>query len=151
MSTLDDRLCLNQEEVAAKVLDGEAIIINLTSGQYYRMDKVGAEIWQMIEARHSVEELILSIFGRYNVSLEQVRVDVERLTAELVEENLVTVANDGMPLSEIRDVKQRKDKSTYESPNLKKYSDMADLLALDPPMPGLQNIAWKDPDDNAND
>jgi len=31
----------NEEEVASKVMDGEAILINLSNGIYYSMDKVG--------------------------------------------------------------------------------------------------------------
>ena len=31
-----------EEEIASKVIDGEAIIINLANGVYYSMDKVGA-------------------------------------------------------------------------------------------------------------
>ena len=30
------------------------------------------------------------------------------------------------------------------------HRDMADLLALDPPMPSLEDIAWKDPDDESS-
>ena len=42
MSGLPERFRVNTEEVAAKVIDGEAIIINLTTGVYYSMDGVGA-------------------------------------------------------------------------------------------------------------
>ena len=38
-------------------------------------------------------------------------------------------------------------KLPYESSNLNIYRDMAGLLALDPPMPSLQEITWKEPDD----
>jgi len=33
----------------------------------------------------------------------------------------------------------------YESPMLTTYRDMADLLALDPPMPRLEDIVWEEP------
>ena len=40
MLTLQNRLRPNEEEVAGKVMDGDAIIINLSNGIYYSMDKV---------------------------------------------------------------------------------------------------------------
>ena len=45
MPGLQSRLKPNEEEVAAKVLDGEAILINLSNGAYYSTDKRGAFIW----------------------------------------------------------------------------------------------------------
>ena len=43
------RLIPNKKEVAVKIMDGEAIFINLSSGVYYSMDSIGAIIWEMIE------------------------------------------------------------------------------------------------------
>ena len=45
MLSLQSCLRPNEEEVAAKVMDGEAILINLSSGIYYSMDKVGGVLW----------------------------------------------------------------------------------------------------------
>jgi hypothetical protein len=40
-------------------------------------------------------------------------------------------------------------KSAYEPPKLNAYRDMGDLLALDPPMPGLEDIPWEGAEDKA--
>ena len=34
----------------------------------------------------------------------------------------------------------------YTVPVLNSYKDMSELLALDPPMPGLEQVPWKDSD-----
>ena len=65
MLSLKDRLQPQGNQVAAKVMDGEAIIINLANGIYYSMDKVGGLIWEMIEAKHSLDEMITTIVVRY--------------------------------------------------------------------------------------
>ena len=36
------------------------------------------------------------------------------------------------------------DKLPYKSPQLHIYTDMEDLLALDPPTPGFADIPWKE-------
>ena len=83
----------NKEEVAAKVMDSEAILINLSNGIYYSMDKVGGLIWEIVEGRYSLEEMVGVIADRHEVSAEQVQADVKRIVEELVQENLVHEAD----------------------------------------------------------
>lgn len=142
------RLRPNEEEVAAKVMDGEAILINLSNGMYYSMDKVGGLIWEMIEGNHNMEEIVAAIIAHYDASPEQVQADVERLATELVEENLVNISDNEAPRGENQQ-RELEQKLPYESPRLNIYRDMADLLALDPPMPGLGDLVWKKPDDES--
>ena len=81
MLSLKDRLQPQGNEVAAKVMDDEAIIINLANGIYYSMDRVGASIWEMIEGKHSLDEIITTTVARYDVSPEQAQADIERRSA----------------------------------------------------------------------
>jgi Coenzyme PQQ synthesis protein D (PqqD) len=145
MLTLQHRLRAG-EEVAAKVIDGEAIIINLANGMYYSMDKVGALIWEMLEGEHSLEEVVTAVAARYDVSREQAQADVERLATELLQENLLLESSDAAPPRKTSEAGIQP-KSPYETPQLNIYRDMGDLLALDPPVPGFQEIAWKEPED----
>jgi len=70
---------------------------------------------------------------------------VERVVAELVQENLVKVSDEEFPLGDNLswDSEQR---LAYESPQLNIYRDMGDLLALDPPMPELAASPWSKED-----
>src|SRR5713101_5423272 len=129
------------EEVAAKVIDGEAIIINLANGIYYSLDKVGGLIWEMLAGKYSLEEVIAAILARYDVSREQAQADVERLATELLQENLLLVSTDGALPQQVSE-QEFSQKLPYETPLLNIYRDMGDLLALDPPLPGFQEIAW---------
>ena len=145
MLTPDTRLCPNVNEVAAKVMDGEAIMINIANGMYYSMDKVGGMIWGLIEGRHSAEEIVAEITAQYQVAPEQAQSDVDRLVAELLQENLILVSGDEAPIPKtLRE--ESAQKHVYEPPNLNAYRDMAALLALDPPMPGVLESPWKEPE-----
>ena len=146
MLTLHNSLHLNDEEVAAKVLDGEAIMINLSNGNYYSMDKVGGFLWELVEQKRTLGHMVAAPLTHYDVSREQAQADVERLAAEMVRENLVNVAGDEAPPRE-NQPEDAQQKLPYEPPILNAYRDMADLLALDPPMPGFGEIAWKEPDE----
>ena len=79
----------NPDEVAAKVVQGEAIIINLASGVYYSMTGVGAAAWGLLEATGDVERTVDTLCASYNVDAPRCRAEVERLVAELLTERLL--------------------------------------------------------------
>jgi hypothetical protein len=97
MLTLGDRLCPNSEEVASQVMDGEAIMINLSNGMYYSMDGVGGFIWGLIEEARSLREIAEQVVGRYDVASAEAKQDLERLAAELLADKLVLVVDGPLP------------------------------------------------------
>ena len=136
-----DRLAPNAEEVAGEVIDGEAIIISLTTGVYFSMDRVGGLIWSLIEARRSLQDIVATIVARHEVTSDEARTDVQRVVSELLEHRLVVVSNEApRPMDPESTPEQR---LPYDAPRLNVYRDMGDLLALDPPAPGLKDIPWK--------
>jgi hypothetical protein len=139
----DERVQPNNREVSSKVIEGEAIIIRLSDGIYYSMDNVGALIWGMIEDRRGIGEIVDAVIARFDVASEQARDDAHRLFDELVAERLI-VAADGPPLA-AGSVASEATKAAYVAPKLNVYRDMGELLALDPPAPGLMDLTWTDP------
>ncbi len=138
MLSINDRLCPNEEHVAAKVVDDEAILINLANGFYYSMDKVGSLIWTLIEQHYSIEEIAKSVSGQFEVSYKTAQGDVQRLITELVQENLVSISS--LPAQSNTDIRKNyavDNKPPYTSPQITKFDDMAEMFALDPPLPGL--------------
>jgi hypothetical protein len=141
----NDRLLPHTERVAAKVIDGEAILIDLCNGRYYNMEGVGAEIWSLIERGCSLAQMVDFVAGNYDVSPEDARADLERLAARLLREELVTISNGAAPPVG-GDSGNGEGRRAYLAPELIAHRDMADLLALDPPTPGLQRMVWEDPE-----
>lgn len=142
----------NRDEVVSKVIDGEAIVINLSNGIYYSMDKVAALVWDLIDRQVSVQTIVDEIASRYNVAPALAAADVEKLVAQLVEEQLISETSGGGP-ADLPDGKtDMPDGITeYEAPFLNIYRDMGDLLALDPPQPGLENTPWRAAGDDRAD
>ncbi len=150
MLTIHDVLEPAEPDVAAKVIDGEAIIMNLANGYYYSLEGVGAEAWEAIAAGMSLDRVIEHLVSRFDGAPATVRADVMRLAAELLSEGLVrrAVTNNGngavadngngawQAAAICADAPTRV-VDAYEPPCLFKYTDMAELLALDPPLPGL--------------
>ena len=125
MVSMEQRLGPNEKEVAAKVLDGEAIIIKFTGGMYYSMDQVGGVIWEFIEKKKTFQEIIEGVTHRYEISFDQAKVDVERVVAELIEENLIALSADE-PDKKLTEALEGvvQDKAEYVPPKLNVYRDV---------------------------
>jgi hypothetical protein len=139
----DRRWTLNETEVAAKVIDGEAIILNLSTGLYYSLDGIGAKVWEMLVANRSLEQIVDTLAQAYTESAQRIEADVEQLVSDLEGEHLIVTANGAAPMTEASPAPEG-EAAGYVSPALVKHTDMADLLALDPPMPGLMDGPWTD-------
>lgn len=140
--TTSDFLQPNSDRVAAKVMDGEAVIIDLITGTYYSLAGTGGRAWQLLEAGASVAHTVEVVAAEYNADGSRVAEDVRVLVSQLVDEQLMTPSPSGLQREEA--VPPASGLSgEYQTPELQIYRDMQDLLALDPPMPGLQDIPWK--------
>ena len=134
------------DEIAASVIDGEALIINLSNGVYYSLPGSGAFIWAFLERGHDTEATAAAVVDRYGVAPDRARSDVEGLVDRLVAEGIVT--DDGANEREARALDlEFPAPGTYAPPTLERYADMEDLLALDPPMPGIANLPWQSEDE----
>ncbi len=127
------RVRVNEPQVTAKVMDGEAIIIDLSTGIYYSLGGVGGLIWSGIEAGHNGGGIVDTILARHEVSRETALSDFGTLVGELQAANLVVPADGDAEASQAPD--GTASKSPYEPPSLQRYEDMAELFALDPPLP----------------
>ena len=128
----DSRFRLNEPQVTAKVMDGEAVIIHLGTGVYYSMEGVGCLVWQGITSGHDTAAIVDGIMDRYGIERGVAEADIGRLLGELVAQDLVVPADGARSAQPMADMAAP---GTYASPALNRYDDMADLLALDPPLP----------------
>jgi hypothetical protein len=141
----DDRFRPNSDGVVAEVVDGEAIILNLVDGTYYSLDQVGGRVWTLLEEKRPIEAVLEALVGEYEVSAAQARADLEGLLGELLDERLIVAVDQSaehlvsQPLPPVTNL------LPYVQPHLNTFRQMAELLALDPPMPNLQDLPWPSP------
>ena len=143
MVALTSRLRCRDDDVVAKVMDGEAVIINLGTGVYYSLDRVGAVIWELIERGHRLDDIAAAVAAGYGVPSAVAQTDTLRLAAELLSEDLVVESPQApdtlSPIGPAPAAQQ-----PYVAPTLNAYTDMEDLLALDPPTPAFADIPLKE-------
>jgi len=140
----------NKQDINAEVIDGEAIIINIATGVYYSLEDVGAYVWELLTSGNSVAQSIQAVTQRYQIPTEQAGTDLEDFVSQLIAEDLILETNSGGS-SSLNGVAARDSVESYKKPALNIYRDMGDLLALDPPTPGLTLTPWEvEPDPDAS-
>jgi hypothetical protein len=82
------------EGVVFRELEGEAVLLNLDSGMYFGLDRIGTRIWQLVEQHGRIDRIIAALVDDYDVDARVLREDVARLLGVLVEKGLVIEGND---------------------------------------------------------
>lgn len=123
---------LNSPPVVLETVDEETIIVNLDSGCYYDLNHSGGRILAALASGAGREEAVAMVAGDYGVGVEELGEAVEHLTAQLLAEGILVegeaAANGGFPGSAASGSPSR----PYEAPALGRYTDMQELLVLDP-------------------
>ena len=87
---LDDRFDVS-DEVVAREVGGETVLLNLATGTYFGLDAVGACVWQVLEEDGgTLADACNVIAGKYDVAREELERDVLDLAADLVENGLLS-------------------------------------------------------------
>jgi hypothetical protein len=89
-------MLLRNTTVLWRELDGEAILLNPKEGCSYNLNNVGTLIWKMLDGEHTPDEIARTVCELYDVEYAQALHDVERLLADLRDNNLLS---DGVPPS----------------------------------------------------
>ena len=136
----------NGNGVIHETIDGEAVIINLMSGRYYSIQGSGAEIWNLIHAKASIGQAARWLAQRYALPETDMQNMVTQFLAQLVQEELIRPlpSSQGespgnvdleLPAAEISA------DHPFARPALRTYTDMQDLLLLDP-IHELDDAGW---------
>jgi hypothetical protein len=64
---------MRNEDVHSTSIDGESILLNLTSGRYYSLNIVGAQIWEECTGHHSLHDLLMQICDKFEVTESQAK------------------------------------------------------------------------------
>jgi len=130
------RYRMNSPEVIAETIDGEAVLVNLETGDYFSLDRVGAEIWNVLSAGATIEEIGSVLATRYGLDPDIARAAVVGLIEEMQKEGLVVEDGSlgGEGAIELLQATSQPDSMPrpFEPPVLRKYTDMQDQLMLDP-------------------
>jgi len=145
----DRRFGINAPAVVSEIIDGEVVIMNLTSGNYYSSDGVGAVIWGCIEGGRTLGDIERLLSLRYRAGAEDIAAALAAFFDRLIEERLVREI--ALPPTPAADNGQAFDgaagRERFVLPALHVYTDMQDLLLLDP-IHDVDEAGWPRPRDD---
>ncbi len=138
---------INSAKVIHETIDGETVLVNLDSGNYYSFDGVGVDIWNLIERGVTRDGIIEAAARRYTGERETIERAIHHFMRELEREALVVADDNGKrteAATDNDDVATAAERPPFEAPVLNKYTDMQDLLLLDP-IHDVDESGWPSP------
>ncbi len=82
------------DTVFAQEVDGEMVLLDMNSENYFGLDKVGSSIWQAIEAENGALDRVLEVLlEEYDVEEDLLKADLMVFVEKLVESGLVQVVD----------------------------------------------------------
>ena len=77
------------EQVMARQVGEETVILDLASGIYFGLDPVGARIWQLLGEGRTLAEVCESMLAEYEVQRDEIERDLSDLLAALADKELI--------------------------------------------------------------
>lgn len=131
----DRGLRINSPQVIHESIDGEVIIIDLGTGTYFSAKDSAAEVWEAIHRSPGVsaESVAAAVATAYDLPAEAIAGDVHDFVSELLSEGVVVLADDQAGDAATGSIERSGTSSApFAPPKLEKYTDMQDLVLIDP-------------------
>ena len=84
------------DDLSIAELDGEMVVLDVQSGQYYGLNEVGARILQLTDKQITLQHVVDQLLEEYEVSTEKLRADVIRFVRKMGTLGLVQVVENGV-------------------------------------------------------
>ena len=125
---------VNSPKIVSETIDGEVIVVNIDRGYYYSLLKTGADLWSCIEGHLDSQRMIQEIGKKYDGSIEEITAAVDEFLDKLQHEDLIIANTIIITPGAINHQESAtgNEKPKFEKPILEKFTDMEDLLLLDP-------------------
>ena len=88
---LDTPLAI-EDRVVFRELQGEAVILDMTSGVYFGLDAIGTRMWSILVDRGTVGAAVESLRGEYDVEEDTLVRDLLELADQLRARGLIRIA-----------------------------------------------------------
>ena len=130
-------LRINAPTVVHETIDGETILLHLDSGTYYSLTGSGVRILDLVDGGTAVGDLAPRLCAWYSGDVAAIAAAVTQLLAQLQAEGILVPGP--APDADARPEGTGDDhpaepaaRTEFVPPELHKYSDMKELLLLDP-------------------
>jgi hypothetical protein len=121
---------VNTPSVVSEVIDGELVIMDLKSGNYFSAEKTAASIWDWISRGYGTEYLEENISSYYKNVDPNYKQHLREFSEKLIEHQLIRENNYEVEPSELPASTTQLE--VYSKPVINIFTDMQDMILLDP-------------------
>ena len=86
-----DAMIRRSDLISAVDVDGESVILNIESGEYYGMKDVSTFVWSLLEEPKRFGEICDAVLSAYEVDRATVEADIAELVDAMQAKGLVKV------------------------------------------------------------
>ena len=90
-----DTILVREIEPASAIVDDNAVLLSVQAGAFFRLNRVGTEIWEMLIKPRRVGEIFDVLSQSYDVDGNTLTRDVTEFLEALVKRHLVRVVTVG--------------------------------------------------------
>ena len=124
------RFELFDQNIVCDIFGDEVVLVNLETGVYYSLMYSASQVWTRVQNQYTIAEIVSDFEQLYNNSSEEISPAITAFVDNLLKLKLVKTSN----LTEriLVDTKIGKIKTAFEEPLIETFSDLQDILLLDP-------------------
>jgi hypothetical protein len=116
----------NDEQVAAEEFDGEFVLIHFARGTYFSLRHAAVDVWRQFRTGANPAQVEARILDRFSVTGDVGPAELKRCIQVLIDEALLReVEAPGPPVEDWSS-------QVWTAPAVEIYSDLQDLIVLDP-------------------
>ncbi len=83
-------MTIDRDKIFWKELEGEMVILNGDTGEYFTLNNVGAIIWEQIIQNAKDQEIISAIVAKFQIDEETASNDYNELKQTLIDKKIIT-------------------------------------------------------------
>jgi hypothetical protein len=94
VSFADDERFSQGPDVVSRVLDGEAVLLDLASGKYLGLNAVATRAWELFGAGKTLGEVRAALLDEFEVARDVLDRDLTELLKDMQSRGLIVLQND---------------------------------------------------------
>jgi hypothetical protein len=125
----DDVIAANFPVTASENFAGETVVIHFDRGTYFSLRGSAGTIWSLLQAPTSIASIVAALDGQTQLPSKDIEGLLTAFVAKLAQHDLITSSAEPAepPVISAEDIA-----SFVEAPDLEIYSDLAELITMDP-------------------
>ncbi len=124
---------VNDRNVISETMGDETIIVNLASGHYFSLRGANVDVWDYLRRGYTTSQIADLLTKKYDVSAAAAEDSAAALVAELEREELIAETDRLESPAEITErAVDEGNRQPFAMPPLSKFTDMQDIILLDP-------------------